>query len=306
MALRDQPYLPLYVQDLLTDEKLIECSAEAHGVYLRLLCLLHKADPYGTILLKQKYKQNASKSEANTQANFKLCFNFASQFEKSMPFSVDVIARGLSELLAEDVIQIDGDVLSQKRMVRDAELSEKRANAGKKGGSAKPSKNLLEQNTKQNVKQNASKSTSKSEANSENEIENENINETENNNKVSEKKVAKKKAKTPKEDVFLEFAKDDEKLLSKLRDFEDHRRQLGKAYKTPYERTRLVGKLKKFAGDDHALMIYLLDYAMDNCWMTVFEPKEYTRHNREPENTNIFREMLEEEQRKKGGGAGDP
>ena len=306
MALRDQPYLPLYVQDLLTDEKLIECSAEAHGVYLRLLCLLHKADPYGTILLKQKYKQNASKSEANTQANFKLCFNFASQFEKSMPFSVDVIARGLSELLAEDVIQIDGDVLSQKRMVRDAELSEKRANAGKKGGSAKPSKNLLEQNTKQNVKQNASKSTSKSEANSENEIENENINETENNNKVSVKKGAKKKDKAPKEDVFLEFAKDDEKLLSKLRDFEEHRKKLGDAFKSPYARTIFVNKLERLAGDDHARMMYLIDYAIERGWKSVYEPKEFTRYNREPDNSNIFREMLEEEQRRKGGGAGDP
>lgn len=32
MALRDQPYLPLYVQDFLTDEKLRECSYEAEFV----------------------------------------------------------------------------------------------------------------------------------------------------------------------------------------------------------------------------------------------------------------------------------
>ena len=61
MALRNSPYLPLYVQDFLTDEKLADCSANANGVYIRLMCILHKSEPYGKILLKQKYKQNASK-----------------------------------------------------------------------------------------------------------------------------------------------------------------------------------------------------------------------------------------------------
>ena len=61
MARRDQPYLPLYVQDFLTDEKLIECSAESTGVYIRLLCIMHKSQEYGRILLKQKDKQSESK-----------------------------------------------------------------------------------------------------------------------------------------------------------------------------------------------------------------------------------------------------
>ena len=43
MALREQPYLPLYVQDFLTDEKLNECSAESTGVYIRLMCIMDKA-----------------------------------------------------------------------------------------------------------------------------------------------------------------------------------------------------------------------------------------------------------------------
>lgn len=40
MALRDQPYLPLYVLDFLVDEKLAYCSAESTGVYIRLMCIL--------------------------------------------------------------------------------------------------------------------------------------------------------------------------------------------------------------------------------------------------------------------------
>ena len=58
MALRDQPYLPLYVQDYLTDEKLNNCSASSQGIYIKIMCLFHKCDPYGGILLKQNDKQN--------------------------------------------------------------------------------------------------------------------------------------------------------------------------------------------------------------------------------------------------------
>ena len=123
MSRRESPYLPLYVQDFLTDEKLAECSAESTGVYIRLMCLLHKSETYGSILLKQKYKQNESKIE-----------NFASQVSRQMPYEYDVVLRSLGELVEEGVISIDGDVLSQKRMVYDGKLSETRASAGKKGG----------------------------------------------------------------------------------------------------------------------------------------------------------------------------
>lgn len=126
MALKDQPYLPLYVQDLLTDEKLIECSALAHGIYLRLLCILHKQEKYGKIYLKQKYKQNSSKYES-----------FAIMFAKQMPFDEQTIKIGLEELANEKVITITDNFLSQKRMVKDGELSEIRAECGSIGGKNK-------------------------------------------------------------------------------------------------------------------------------------------------------------------------
>lgn len=124
MALRDQPYIPLYVQDVLTDEKLIECSAESHGVYLRLLCILHKQEQYGVICLKQKHKQNDNQ-----------ILNFALMLTRQMPFDQKQIASGLSELVDEGVLIIDGDCLYQKRMKRDGELSLIRSEVGKKGGS---------------------------------------------------------------------------------------------------------------------------------------------------------------------------
>lgn len=153
MALRNSPYLPLYVQDFLTDEKLADCSASANGVYIRLMCILHKSEHYGKILLKQKYKQNEN-----------MCLNFASMLVRQMPYSMYEIHDGLEELLENKIIEIDGDYLFQKRMVKDGELSEKRAVAGQKGGK----KSLGFCSSKMSSKS-ESKNISKSEANSENE-----------------------------------------------------------------------------------------------------------------------------------------
>lgn len=126
MALRDQPYLPLYVQDFLTDEKLNECSAESVGVYIMLMCVMHKSEEYGTILLRQKDKQTGWQIS-----------DFARKLVRHLPYSEEVIERALTELLEEGVLNIEGDSLYQKRMVKDGEISEKRSRAGKKGAKAK-------------------------------------------------------------------------------------------------------------------------------------------------------------------------
>lgn len=107
------------------DEKLIECSAEAMGVYIRLLCIMHKSEGYGKILLKPKDKQNASKGSSKIKL-------FAFKLLKYMPYEYDVIERSLQELVNKKVLHIEGDYLIQKRMVRDNELSKKRAKADAK------------------------------------------------------------------------------------------------------------------------------------------------------------------------------
>ena len=126
MALRDQPYIPLYIQDFLTDEKLNECSAASVGVYIKLMCLMHKSEDYGKILLRQKDQQKDSKTH-----------NFAIKFAKLLPFDVPTIELALKELLDEKVLKYEGDFLVQKRMVEDNELSIKRAKSGSLGGLAK-------------------------------------------------------------------------------------------------------------------------------------------------------------------------
>lgn len=181
MALREQPYMPLYVQDFLTDEKLAECSAESTGVYIRLMCLMHKSSQYGVILLKQKDRQNASN-----------ILNFACKLARQMPYSVEVIERSLSELVEEDVLQLEGDVLYQKRMVKDANLSDTRASAGRRGGKASK-----EKSSSQDFACNFAQA--KLQANTENEIENEYESEIEEDGK------SKKEEKTPPAHV-AEFA----------------------------------------------------------------------------------------------------
>jgi len=152
MALRDQPYLPLYIQDFLTDEKLMECSASTTGVYIRLMCVMHKSEKYGTILLRQKFKQND-----------KQISNFATQIAKHFPYDFACIFAALTELIEEKVLIIEGDLLIQKRMVKDSEISEKRAKAGKKGGDVTNKSKPKQQNF----------ATAKTEANSEIEYVNE-------------------------------------------------------------------------------------------------------------------------------------
>ena len=123
MALTDNPYLALYVRDWLTSNKLSLCSANAHGVLINIMCIMHRENEYGKILLKQKFKQKDN-----------ICLNFATQLAKMIALDFAEIESGINELIAENVLVIDGDYLVNPRMVKDADISVKRAISGGKGG----------------------------------------------------------------------------------------------------------------------------------------------------------------------------
>jgi hypothetical protein len=123
MSLRNMPYLPLYVGDWLSNNSLKLCSAKAHGIMVNTMGLMHKAEVYGTILLKQKFKQTSKQEN-----------NFACQLAKLLPFDLLEIEGGLHELLEEKILIIKEDMLICERMVRDNEISTLRSKAGKKGG----------------------------------------------------------------------------------------------------------------------------------------------------------------------------
>lgn len=130
MALTDQPYLPLYVDDWMNNNKLKMCSPAAHGVMMSVMCIMHKEDNYGSILLKQRFKQTDNQIK-----------NFAFQLAKLCAFDLFEIEEPLNELLESKILEIENETLICKRMIKDAELSKKRANSGRSGGKKTQSKN---------------------------------------------------------------------------------------------------------------------------------------------------------------------
>lgn len=139
MALRDQPYIPLYVQDYMSDEKLNMCSWKAQGIYIKILCVLHKQEEYGKILFKQNSKQKESNIEY-----------YASYLIRQIPCERADMVEALEELIENGVMIITDTCIYQKRMVSDGEISMKRSIAAKKGGG---NPNLFKQNDKQTYKQ---------------------------------------------------------------------------------------------------------------------------------------------------------
>lgn len=253
MALRDQPYLPLYVQDFLTDEKLAECSAQATGVYIRIMCLMHKSEQYGRILLKQKHKQTDEQ-----------ILNFASMLAKHFPYDVAVIKSSLLELLDEGVLKIEDDLLIQKRMVKDYETSVKRAMSGKKGGQNSLGKH-------QDFAQ------AKSKANTENEIEYENDNKDDIKGVQGENGILPVEPKKPKADP-------DQIMLSKI-DITDeyketflkwlkYKRKRQQSYKDEDSTQLAFNQLKKLSGNDHEKALKIVEKSMANNWAGLFELKE--------------------------------
>lgn len=171
---------PLYfdTKDFQNDMGVRQLSATATGVYFWLLCILHESETYGKFCLSKYASKTQAKGQAKQKQESELCYLFASNLSRLMPFPAEEIAASLEELLYYNIIQISGEAIEQKRMVRDGQLSEKRAQAGRKGGNARKrqdvpeddaageGENLLKQNTEQNGKQNGSKQPSKTEANS--------------------------------------------------------------------------------------------------------------------------------------------
>ena len=159
MALTNQPYIPLYVRDWLTNNKLKMCSTSAHGLMINIMCLMHKEDEYGTLLLKQNFKQSQD-----------ICLNFASYLARLLPFDRGEIDTALQELLNESILYLQEEKLVCYRMIKDASISKTRANSGSEGGKT------TQKNIKGFAKANAK---AKNQANTEYEYEDANDNENE-------------------------------------------------------------------------------------------------------------------------------
>lgn len=142
MALRDQPYIPLYVDKFTADEKLRDCSPSANGVHIRLMCYMHKVktDIYGVLPLNKKFavgfaipNSQANGQQLATPFAIQLAKQFAIQLAKQFPYDPKDVEGGLVELCENGVIYFDGYNLCQGGMIKQGQISDKRKKAGISG-----------------------------------------------------------------------------------------------------------------------------------------------------------------------------
>jgi hypothetical protein len=261
MALRDQPYIPLYVQDFLTDEKLNSCDASSQGVYIKIMCILHKQETYGCILLKQKDKQNSS-----------MVKNFALKFAKLLPFDTETVENALNELVEEEVLCIDNDTIYQRRMVKDGNTSFERSKAAKKGGG---NPNLFKQTSKQKDKQIT-----------EDEYEDENENETVN------------KDENKKENRVVIFPFDSEKFKSFWNIWKEYKSTEHKfKYKSEISEQSALKKISTLADGNEDNAIKILEEAMANGYKGFFQLDTKNNNNGKASKSDreqVYRDVLKD------------
>ena len=200
--------------DFNNDEKLRMCSAAATGVYIRLMCILHKSKDYGKLHLYKEFVYTNTDTKAiqtpiqNESDKENLYSAFAENLAKQMPYKPEIIKIGLLELDYYGVIQLEGNTLYQPRMVRDAKLSEtRRKSINSRWGTKEQPETFVP--TKPKTKRNTKSDTNTHTNNNTNaEIENE----YENNINSSEEKEVKGKRKPafqpPTLEAVMEYAKE--------------------------------------------------------------------------------------------------
>lgn len=158
-------YMKFNVKDFMTDSNVRECGPESIGIYIFILCVLFNSKERGKYLIKSEAlknfaeilpRQNVQQTEQQIKT---ICRIFAERLVKHLPFTENEICAGLVELISNDILYFDGYYLCQKRMIRDANISKLRSNAGKKGASVtnklkKEQEILPQQNEQQNGRQN--------------------------------------------------------------------------------------------------------------------------------------------------------
>jgi len=131
------PWMKWWPADWLSDEKLRLCSLAARGLWMDLLCVMHRCDHRGCL-------QQASGKPFTDE-----------QVARIAGCAVDEASLLLKELVETGAASVsEQGVIMNRRMVRDESLGQVRRRAGRKGG--KKTGNLL--------KQNSSKTQAKSQA----------------------------------------------------------------------------------------------------------------------------------------------
>lgn len=114
----NRPAFQFYPKDWRTDTALQLCTLAARGLWIELLCVAFFCEERGVL------KQNGSNLEAKDIARL-------------VHTPTEVVAEYLDELETNGVFsRRDDGAIYSRRMVREAEISRKRADAGAKGGKA--------------------------------------------------------------------------------------------------------------------------------------------------------------------------
>lgn len=134
MSKKEKDYLRIEIRDFMYDEKLAECSASAVGIYVKIMCIMHKSETYGKILLKQMLKQMLKQKSD-------IIDGFAEILLKQMLYQKEEIRSALVELIDAKVLHLEGEYLVQQSMVNEFNMKQIRAMAGAMGGKKTQEKN---------------------------------------------------------------------------------------------------------------------------------------------------------------------
>jgi hypothetical protein len=131
---RRQPWFKFFPTDWQGDTALRACSLTARGLWAELICIMHKAEPYGHLLINGVAPTNAELMRIVA------------------PHSKRAFTKALAELRTRGVVAVtDNGVLYARDMVRQHHIATERAKAGSVGGHQR--QRLLKQNPKQVPKQ---------------------------------------------------------------------------------------------------------------------------------------------------------
>lgn len=110
-----RPSFQFYPSDWLRDTALRSCSTGARGLWIDMICFMHEGSPYGYLKVSDKVI-------------------LPSNLARMVGESLEVVEVWLQELKEAGVYDIDNGAIYSRRMIRDEELRQKRAEGGKLGG----------------------------------------------------------------------------------------------------------------------------------------------------------------------------
>jgi len=211
-----RPSFQFYPSDWLRDTALRSCSTGARGLWIDMICFMHEGSPYGHLKVANKVI-------------------LPSNLARMVGETLDIVEGWLHELQEAGVYDTDNGAIYSRRMIRDEELRQKRAEGGKLGGNP---------NLKVNheVKQKPTPSSS------------------------SPSSSSKKKIATSVAIVFPDW------LPKETWDaFIQMRKRIGKP-PTDYAIKLIIGKLEKFKANGQDVN-QVLEKSITSGWQDVFEIK---------------------------------